>query len=277
MEDLFLNVCGKTDRGCIRKRNEDNILISHPMVDFEAGYYHGNRVNLSTNGVLMMIADGMGGANAGEVASEIAKGIAEHRWPSAESIEVAPKRYLSNVILEVHSAIGEYSKRHSGLDGMGTTIILGWLVHNMLHVSWVGDSRCYVLSENGEKTSFRPFTDDHSLVWSFVMSGEMTSEQARTDERSNIILQCLGGNSAKPVPDYRCHQIKRGDRLLFCSDGLNSMLADSKIFDILNTDNDTCTTCEALISTAKEAGGYDNISVLISDVVGGVGQKNSGR
>jgi protein phosphatase len=266
MNEILVNVCGKTDDGCVREHNEDNILIHHFSINENHGDYVANNLRVSSEGLLMLVADGMGGANAGEVASGIAKETFKREFSSSKSSPSDPGTYLKNIILKVHKTIKDRSKKEAEYAGMGTTIIVGWLIENILHVVWVGDSRCYILREN-QQEEFGPFTDDHSLVWNLVLAGEMSAEQARTDEQSNIILQSLGGEMDKPVPDYKSYQVTKGNRILFCSDGLNGMLSDQGIQQILLFERDTSAACDKMIQSAKNAGGKDNISVILMDVL----------
>ena len=269
MNPILVNICGKTDEGCVREHNEDSILIYNKSIEENQGKFVANNFIVIDQGVLFMVADGMGGTNAGEVASGLAKAIIRQSFSQLDKIPSNPGNFLKSNILDVHKKIQDTSKSNVEYKGMGTTIVLGWLINNIMHIAWVGDSRCYIL-EPEQKEEFGPFTDDHSLVWNLVMSGEISPEQARTDEQSNIILQSLGGEQEKPEPDYKNYQVKQGNRILFCSDGLNGMLSDQGIQQILLFEKNTCDACDKMVQAAKNAGGKDNISVLLLDVLSDV-------
>ncbi|MGK7397173.1 MAG: PP2C family protein-serine/threonine phosphatase [Candidatus Cyclobacteriaceae bacterium M3_2C_046] len=260
------NVCGSTNPGRVREHNEDNILILGQGIRESREGYLGQKIQTGSKGLLFMVADGMGGANAGEVASELAKSTVQEHFQQLEKAGSNPANLLKKIIQSIHKTIREQARHSITYKGMGTTIVIGWIIQDLLHVAWVGDSRCYILEPDHEGDFF-PFTDDHSLVWNMVKAGELSAEQARTHEQSNIILQSLGGDLDKPEPDYKSYQLKKGCRILLCSDGLNGMLSDQGIQQILLFEKDTCNACQKLIQAANNAGGKDNISVLVVDVL----------
>jgi protein phosphatase len=146
---------------------------------------------------------------------------------------------------------------------MGTTLTIIWIFPHKSYVAWCGDSRLYIYRKNA---FLIPVTDDHSLVWEMVKAGELTPEEARIHPESNIITQSLGTPSFPPKPEAKAFEVHQGDRLLLCSDGLNSMLSDEQIYRILSEEESTITACKKLVEEANEAGGRDNITVIILDV-----------
>ncbi|MRS05033.1 serine/threonine-protein phosphatase, partial [bacterium] len=265
---MRLSIYGTTDVGRQREHNEDSLLII---------YSDGNgwveATNLETNltdksGVVCVVADGMGGANAGEVASEIAITTVRETIGKLISVPSVPQeveKMLASIIQDGHNRIIKASKRSGSLIGMGTTIVIACFFGDNIYVSWSGDSRCYIYNKENS-IELLPFTDDHSLVWERVKSKEISPEEARLSDDSNLILQSLGGASQKPDPEFRWAKLNKNDRILLCSDGLNSMLSNIGIQQILDYNSTPGETCESLIQAANNAGGRDNITAIIVDV-----------
>lgn len=248
-----LKYFGATNVGQVRDHNEDSFVI----IDLA-------QEENNPKGTIFMVADGMGGANAGEVASAIACNVIEDRFLKLQTIPDSPRnieKYLKNLLLEAHQQIVQHASQHPECEGMGTTAVLAWVIANQLHVVWCGDSRCYVYQKRQQHT-LKPFTDDHSLVWQMVLSGEISPEEARVHDQSNIILQVLGSTDSKPKPSYLSKKLIEGEEILLCSDGLNGMLSDAAIQQILERQNDVELTTDVLIDAANHAGGTDNITVI---------------
>ena len=266
---MKLSLFGNTSVGRQRDHNEDAYLI---FCNIDESWVEVNNLEVDTqksNGLVFVIADGMGGANAGEVASEIAiNTVKEH----ISKINCVPKdiaeivKLLNSIVLEGHNKIVKAARRNKVMHGMGTTIVIGYIFKDTLCVSWCGDSRCYVYNKNSDK-ELVPFTDDHSLVWDRVINKEITPEEARLSEDSNLILQSLGGTLQKPEPGFKWSKLKKNDRILFCSDGLNSMLSNIGIQQILDFNSTPQETCASLIQSANNAGGRDNITSIVIDIL----------
>jgi protein phosphatase len=266
---MKLSLFGNTSVGRQRDHNEDAYLI---FCNIDESWVEVNNLEVDTqksNGLVFVIADGMGGANAGEVASEIAiNTVKEH----ISKINCVPKdtaeivKLLNSIVLEGHNKIVKASRHNKVMQGMGTTIVIGYIFKDTLCVAWCGDSRCYVYNKDFDK-ELVPFTDDHSLVWDRVKNKEITPEEARLSEDSNLILQSLGGTLQRPEPGFKWMKLKKNDRILFCSDGLNSMLSNIGIQQILDFNSTPQETCASLIQSANNAGGRDNITSIVIDVV----------
>ena len=248
---------GATHTGRLRKHNEDCFVI----IDVSAS-------EQEPLGTALLVADGMGGARAGEIASHIARTVVEDRFlmlhrpfSSHQDIE----KYLKNLVLEAHQQIMLQAEAHPEYSGMGTTVVLAWLVGTYMHVVWCGDSRCYEYPPHSSAT-LSPLTDDHSLVWQMVRAGELTPEEARVHEHSNVILQALGSSHTQPVPSYVKKKLTPGKRILLCSDGLNGMLSDAQIQQHLEYEQDLPSMVQGLIDAANAAGGADNITVVLAEV-----------
>jgi len=248
-----LEACGATDVGMKRRLNEDVYLL-----DEEAGVY--------------LVADGMGGHAAGEVASRVATDEILRTFKSApnETDETWPEHWdtdlsaTANLIVDSivagHHRVTMAMNKDAELKGMGTTVVVA--VHlpgdGKLVVCHVGDSRAYRF-RNGDLALL---TSDHSWVHEQVEAGFLTEEAARSHPLKNVVTQALGGNS-EPRVDVIEDEIREDDLYLLCSDGLNSMLTDDEIAAVLETGGPLEDTCNQLIAEANERGGNDNISVVL--------------
>lgn len=245
---MILQLIAKTDKGLVREINEDSFIAE---------------------GSLLAVADGMGGTNAGEVASKAAvEAIKEYFSRQSTS-------QLKKAILAAHRAVVKCAGKDPQLQGMGTTLILGWIANDTLNIAWSGDSRCYYFRET---TGLQQLSKDHSYVQTLVDDGKITSEQAFFHPQNNIVLQSLGDSEQPPKPDTAILSLINGDIILLCSDGLSGMLTKKEIEDIIhNHRNDLELCCDKLISAANEAGGADNITVILAKVIKteGLPQKKS--
>ena len=264
--ETLVNLFGRTDVGKAREHNEDNFVICQNVQgnDWE---FDEHALKLGKLGCVMVVADGMGGANAGEVASEIMVTTAKSMFQKVQTLPESSKgvkEFLVKVLQTAHQNILDHSKKHPQTEGMGTTGVLAWVIGNRAYVAWAGDSRVYL---HRAGTQLRPATDDHSMVWQLVLNGHLTPEEARIHPQSNIITQSLGDPTNAPKPDTKTLALQAGDRLMLCSDGLNGMLDDIELEGIMNQHQDTATTCQELVNQANLAGGGDNITVLLMDVL----------
>lgn len=257
MDKTKISYFGATDVGVVRDHNEDTFIL------IDLTDVHGRDF-----GLVAMVADGMGGANAGEVASDIACRVVEDRYLKLQQMPNNHRdveKYLKNLILEAHYQIVEHAKLHPECQGMGTTAVIAWIIEDYLHLVWCGDSRAYVYQKH-QHSSLSPLTDDHSFVWEMVKRGELTPEEARVHPQSNIILQVLGSTDSRPSPSYLNKPLERGETIILCSDGLNGMLSDAQIQQILEKETEVEACTNVLIEAAKRAGGTDNITVILGEV-----------
>ncbi len=239
-----ISIVALTDQGLVRGQNEDR----HLVVDSPAGS-------------LLILADGMGGTNAGEVAAGIAVVKAQEFFFVAGANDQAAGR-LKSAILHAHYAIREAALANPGLQGMGTTLLLGWVAAGRLTIAWSGDSRCY---HYRSRVGIRRLSRDHSFIQMLVEEGLLDDREAFGHPLGNIVTQALGDTDKPPEPDTATLLLEKGDLVLFCSDGLNGMLTDPEIEYILREKGRSLTRCaRALIKKANEAGGADNITVLLA-------------
>jgi protein phosphatase len=247
-------------------------------VPTEKGNVHQDSV-LSAQGAAFLVADGMGGGAAGEVASEI---VVETMATELERIKTQglPGKdkevgeLLKRLILAAHGHIINVAERDINLMGMGTTATIALLHQEKVYVAWSGDSRLYRFNSAGitsDKSYNRHYleivTPEHSLVWQMVEKGKLSVEAARHHEQSHIITQNLGYADDPPKPDMLVCGVQQGDRFVLCSDGLNSMVPDSEIEDVLLQIVDTEQAMETLVAKANQAGGHDNITVILIDIL----------
>ena len=222
-----------TDTGRQRRANEDSLLARSP---------------------LFVVADGMGGAQAGEVASRIAVESFKHGLDDPAEPELA----LSTLALEANSHIHELSHANAEQAGMGTTLTAVYVGELEVAIAHVGDSRAYCLRE-GELLKL---TDDHSLVDELVRQGRLTPEEAVEHPQRSVITRALGPELGVEI-DTRSFPARAGDVYLLCSDGLTTMLGEAELAALLLANPRLSDAGEALIAAANEAGGRDNITVLL--------------
>jgi PPM family protein phosphatase len=233
-----MEVAARTDVGLVREHNEDRFLVRPG---------------------LLVVADGMGGAKAGEVAAGLAVEHLERLGGESSAAE------LTGAIEEANRAIRRLAEDDPERAGMGTTITAAMLgdgsVAEVLHV---GDSRAYLLRE-GE---LRLLTRDHSMVAELVDRGTLTPEEAETHPQRNVITRALGAEPEVRV-DHLQQELQPGDTLLLCTDGLSAHVPEAEIEAALNAAPSLDAAVDALVALANEAGGTDNVTVLLARVVPG--------
>ena len=223
----------KTDTGRQRRDNEDNAFVRAP---------------------LFVVADGMGGAQAGEVASQLAVEEFHEALPDEGSAE----ERLTERIRAANRRIYDLSRTQHEHAGMGTTLTAVYLDDDHLAVAHVGDSRAYIFRD-GELTRL---TQDHSLVEELVRQGKLTEEQAAEHPQRSIITRALGIEGDVEV-DTWSYAMRAGDVVLLCSDGLTSMIGEEQIVQILRAEHSLDRAADGLIGGANDAGGRDNITVVL--------------
>jgi protein phosphatase len=233
-----------TDQGKVRQHNEDSGGIFKNL--------DGNR--------LAIVADGMGGHRAGDVASGMTISELKNQWEKTAGIQTAEmaEKWLQDQIFTVNKIIFEHAKNNSDCDGMGTTIVAAISNESFATVANIGDSRCYLLNESG----FKQVTEDHSLVNELVRFGQISKEDAEHHPRKNVLLRALG-TEENVVMDIKTIMFEEGDCLLLCSDGLSNKVSEKEMNEILANNDDLMQKAGTLISLANEYGGEDNITLAI--------------
>ena len=227
----------RTDVGCVREHNEDSLVVKPP---------------------LYVVADGMGGHEAGEVASEIAVQVIADKSPSTPDGQA-----LAAAVVAANREILDAARDGRGREGMGTTVTAALLEGERLVIAQVGDSRAYLLHQG----KLQQLTRDHSLVADMVEAGHLTAEEARIHPSRSVITRALGSVEGTQ-PDLYELNVETGDRLLLCSDGLTSMVRDPQIEEILRRVQDPQRCAAQLVNEAITAGGHDNVTVVVVDVTG---------
>jgi serine/threonine protein phosphatase PrpC len=257
-----------SDEGELRDHNEDALLVIRQLDNPLLIQPEATPFGLSPLGCLLVVADGMGGAAAGEVAAQQAtQSIHDYFTQTTfpDLLNPDPFYHLERAIYYTQVQLINIVRQNSQYRGMGTTLVVAWVHGTKGYIGWVGDSRCYHATTSGK---FTLLTNDHSLVWQQVMAGKLTLEQAAQHEHRNIITQNLGAESHPPLPDFTTVTLQPGDRLLLCSDGLNTMLTHEQIHAVLRTNPLPQAASEALVRAANEAGGEDNITVIVLEIIG---------
>jgi serine/threonine protein phosphatase PrpC len=225
----------RSDVGQVREGNEDAYLVEEPLFG---------------------VADGMGGHVAGDVASQTAVSVITEKASGTASPDVLPE-----LLKEANTAIWEKAQSDPSLHGMGTTCTLLLLDNEQAFFAHVGDSRAYLLRDD----ELSQVTEDHTLVQRMVKEGRLNREDANAHPQRSIITRALGVDPQVQVDTFEI-RVRDGDRLLLCSDGLTSMVSDSRIQEILTGESDPQRAGDRLIALANEAGGEDNITVVIVDI-----------
>ena len=230
-----------TDVGKVREVNQDCVFSSIGPV--------GCLPNL------FIVADGMGGHKAGDIASRLTVDSVVDKLSKVNS-----KDYISvitDTIIKVNKEVIDKAAESQDYAGMGTTLVVATVFDNILKVANVGDSRLYVVGED-----IIQITRDHSLVEEMIINGQLDRADARVDKRKNIITRAIGGES-KVEAEMFSVELKPEDKILMCSDGLSNMVDDAEILEIINREPDIEKAARMLIDAANENGGKDNISVVI--------------
>ncbi len=261
--EIRVKLFARTDVGQIREHNEDNFLVAD-LTRKARGLLEGNRSGVvGHHGSLFAVCDGMGGAAAGEIASQLAVDILYERMVEGlEEAHALSRDELARRLVRGIEAAGLRIFQEAKLDrtrrGMGTTVTAAALVDDHLFFAQVGDSRGYVL-RHGQLVQL---TRDQSLVNQLIEAGQLTEEEAETFEHNNIILQALGTADTVQVDLTYC-ELRRGDVLLLCSDGLSGMVRFDDIREVLRTTVEPLEACKQLTERANQAGGHDNITVIV--------------
>ena len=261
---ISVQVAGKTDLGRTREHNEDCFLVA----DLTRGVRSSDSVvqghEMGERGSLLVVADGMGGAAAGEVASAMATSTIfdqlRKMWGAEKEATAQRFAYRLKEAVEVaNTHINAYAKAHPEVRGMGTTTTAAGILGDHVYLTQVGDSRAYLI-RRGVATQL---TKDQSLMQRLVEAGELTEEEAAQSERRNIILQALGPDPKVKV-DLTHQDLRRGDILVLCSDGLSGQVKKDEIAEVVGESSDLAAAADRLIALANERGGPDNITVVIA-------------
>src|SRR6478752_176793 len=260
-QPIRLRVFGRTDVGQIREHNEDNFLVANLTTGRRGLMAEDREQVVGHHGTVLGVCDGMGGAAAGEVASQLAVDIIHEQLsrtdPPGDHDDLA--RRLVSAVETAGARIFNEARADRSRRGMGTTATVAALLDGRLFVAQVGDSRAYIL--RGDKLV--QVSRDQSLVNQLIEAGQLTEEEAETFEHNNIILQALGTAETVQV-DLTYVDLRKGDALLVCSDGLSGMVRADEMREVLLTHREPFDACKELVDRANRAGGHDNITVIVA-------------
>jgi PPM family protein phosphatase len=261
---VVVHVFGRTDVGRTREHNEDAFVVADLTRGNATLQPEVRTHTVGDRGTLFMVADGMGGAAAGEIASamaievvlqELHEEMGAQTAPDEERFATVIKRATASANAHIHT----FALDHPEYRGMGTTATVAGVLGDTIYVAQVGDSRAYLI-RNGVG---QQITKDQSLMQKLIEAGELTEEEAEQSERRNIILQALGPEATIKV-DLTHQRVRRGDVLVLCSDGLSGQVRLDEITRIVTEESDLVSACKRLIDRANEMGGPDNITVIIA-------------
>jgi protein phosphatase len=261
---LVVTAFGQSDVGLVRENNEDSFLIANlttGVATQESAKIHDA---IGEEGTLLLVADGMGGAKAGEVASRMAvESIAQNFFTSLRSNQSIDQqefvRILKTAIEEANRLVFQEAQRDGKLKGMGTTLTAAAVHGTSIFFAQLGDSRAYLV-RNGCITQM---TRDQSLVAQLAASGALKPEEAKGHPQRNVILQALGiDTEVDVVVSHDC--LRRHDRAVLCSDGLSGKVEPEELNEILHKWAIPKDACQRLIELARERGGQDNITVIVA-------------
>ena len=240
----MIKAYAKSDKGNVRETNEDYFYISNSLDQIQ----------------LFLLADGMGGYNGGEIASQLAiqtaKNYIENNFKDIEKDRDSIIQLLGSSMEYANMVVYEKAKENPELQGMGTTLEICLIYNNKAYIGHVGDSRIYRV----RKQFIRKLTQDHSYVQKLVKEGTRTKEQAEHHPQKNMLMKALGCN-AFVEPDVMVKGFLKDDILIMCSDGLSNMVDQQTIYEMASKNIEQAT--KDLVQLAKDRGGYDNITVVI--------------
>lgn len=239
-----MNFYAITNKGIVRTQNQDCIYASDNMK-------------------LYIIADGMGGANAGDIASKKAVEIAQKYIIDnyTEESNIAIKELIRNALGFANKEVYELSLSNKEYEGMGTTIIILLIINNKIYIGHIGDSSLYRIRRN----VIRKITKDHTYVQNLVDNKEITKQQAKVHPKRHMLTKVLGCDSFIE-PDIIVKKIEDNDYILMCTDGLTNMVKDREIYNIITDKKDCKIIAETLVDLANSRGGFDNISVILIEI-----------
>lgn len=279
MRKIQFSLAAMTNMGLVRKNNEDNYHVISNVTYNRKAWAPNEVIDLDERGMLLVVADGMGGMNAGEVASEIAietvkecftpENITENVLCNKKSID----KFMMDTIVKADRQIKATSQKRPETKGMGTTIVMAWVIEGYMYVAWCGDSRAYIYNP---AYGLIRISKDHSYVQTLVDQGKLTDDEAFDFPESNVITNCLcdaGNVKAEPECLANAYELHNNDIILLCSDGLCGMIRDIQIEDVITRQQDNMLLLtDNLIDAALRAAGADNVTICIAKMISGCKQ-----
>lgn len=285
----YSDAAGKFDADAPLNGNEDNFYVDDDLTDDVSGPTRlDTPIALSSLGCILAVADGMGGQNAGEVASEIAVNTiadffrADRITPDIMRDADSRAEYIRRVIVEADRRVKAGAEGHPERFGMGSTIIISWIVDGTLTTGWLGDSRCYRFNT---RYGLVPVSRDHTYVQELADKGILSYQDTFSHPQGNIVTRSLGDPESDPQPETASSQLYNGDIILMCSDGLSGVVPDRPLRDIADSINgimtadygDLTAMKNHLMEAAERQDWYDNVTVLLAKFTGDLPAAPSAR
>ncbi len=242
------HIAGLTDVGLKRDHNEDNMLMIEAVMPDATPYG------------LYVVADGLGGHQGGEIASQLTVDAIQKQFTQHPPMPAAApfEDWLKEAAMAANLAVLDHQEDQNQAKKMGSTLVMALVAAGQAHIANVGDSRAYRLNDE----DIQQISVDHSLVERLVQIGQLTREEARTHRNRNVIYNTIGDKPEMEISLYHV-SLQPGDRLLLCSDGLSDMITDEEILETSRRQPDPAKACQAMVEGAKLAGGNDNITTII--------------
>jgi len=257
-----------------RDYNEDNFQLKDNLSIPDWGIINTDEViSLDEKGALLVVCDGMGGMNAGKIASDLAVNTikewfaAERLLPQTMATPETIMQHIEEAIVAADIKIKEEGQQNKDCEGMGSTIVLAWIVGKNVYVGWCGDSRAYRFNP---AFGLEQLSHDHSYVQELVDSGKLSEALAFDHPDSNIVTRSLGDTRHHACPDVQCFPLYNNDVILLCSDGLSGVLRDMEIESVISKNTGTMEMCRNALWTASEIAGWtDNVTIALCQIVSG--------
>lgn len=268
-----VEVSAMSHAGLVRSNNEDHFLVTQSgrsMQTILTNLPPGDIPDrFDTTGFAMVVADGLGGHAGGEVASRLAIGTLVHMvldvpdWIMSLDEANAPRvmERMANYYRRVDHSLAAHAQSHQHLSGMGTTMTVAYSIGANLFLAHVGDSRCYLFRDR----RLQQLTRDHTQAQQLADAGVLSREEVATSRLRNVLTQALGAADPALEVEMTRMEIRAGDRLLLCTDGLTDMVDAATIMEVLAQALAPAATCKALVDRALEHGGRDNVTVIVAD------------
>lgn len=274
MESIQINVAARTDKAG-RQANQDSLWVCADLSNINRpdpeAVNNDKWITLGRCGALLVVADGMGGANSGEVASAtVVKALREYFSTVPDGIlgdADLMLRFMQQALVNADQEIKRYADVNPESRGMGSTTVMVWLYSDKILCAWVGDSRIYRFGRDG----LHRLSHDHSYVQQLVDAGAITSEQAFDHPQGNIITRAIGDTGKSVEPDAKAVELHPDDIVLLCSDGLSGLLPDGRIQSIIaehKTSGLSSEILQALWKQGEEEGWTDNATVIVASIAG---------
>ena len=258
--DHHLAICGATDTGAVRAQNQDTYVIADLRSGDVSNPCSRTEIPLSNQGILLLVCDGMGGAAAGDLAARIAAEAIKQQLVARPAVTESPGESLKSAVSGANGAVLAEAKARPAARGMGTTCTAAIVLPDRLFVAQVGDSRAYLLRDG----RLQLLTRDQTMADQLVEMGALRPENVSSYPYRHVLSQAVGTHSTiEPIRSEV--RLRRGDRILLCSDGLHGPVPDHEIARILGATADINHVAHELIQAALAAGGPDNVTVIVAD------------